>query len=131
MLKYEILTLKDVWHNCLYLGPIWQREGQFSWVVSIKRPGCLLLVYHNGLKLFWKEYYFHAHAFSQNTYLLTYSLSKWSNYPFFIFLCSKLEFIYIASMKKIESQNYPNSIREILSRVFWRHGQIQKLVFTS
>ena len=39
-----------------------------------------------------------------------YSLSKWSNYPFFIFLCPK-----IVSVKIPNTLNYPNSIRKILA----------------
>ena len=39
-----------------------------------------------------------------------YSLSKWSNYPFFIFLCPK-----IVSMKIPNTLNYSNSIRKILA----------------
>ena len=43
----------------------------------------------------------------------TYSLSKWSNYPFFIFLCPK-----IVSVKNPNTLNSPNSIRKILAMFF-------------
>ena len=44
----------------------------------------------------------------------TYSLSKCSNYPLFIFLCPKIESKNYP-WKKTESLNYPNSIWEILA----------------
>ena len=44
----------------------------------------------------------------------SYSLSKCSNYPLFIFLCPKIESKKYP-WKKTESLNYPNSIWEILA----------------
>ena len=46
--------------------------------------------------------------------ILPYSLSKWSNYPFIIFLCPKIEFKQYP-WKKPNTLNYPNSIRENLA----------------
>ena len=46
--------------------------------------------------------------------MLTYSLSKCSNYPLFIFLCPKIESKQYP-WKKPNTLNYPNSIQEILA----------------
>ena len=48
------------------------------------------------------------------TYLKPYSLSMWSNYSVFIFLCPKIVSKQYP-WKKTESPNYPNSIWEILA----------------
>ena len=66
---------------------------------------------------------------AKNAVLILYwvcnSLSMWSNYPFFIFLCPK-----IVSMKSQTPWTIQIvSVKFCPKIVFWKHSQIQKLVF--